>query len=459
MRRREFIKLSIAAGSALLLPNSAEAKRIDFDNLNFDSSALENNNAQTIIVFLYGGASQLGGNLVNIDEIEQNSQNSYHDYFRGITKTENNCWQEAGGKYMEEMIKNGDMTLYRSCYSPTRERENNKSHGLCVLQNQRGTFDVDGAGGIVGNIAAVLYRYGKVGADTPMPFVTMEGDSHFYDMSDDPTPTYLKPAAFTKELSNPYERSIWTVRRWFYYNEEEQKKDHYDESDEKGGFDPQLTKDMDTLAQSYNKNKTIKDDFDKRAKLDKFIKEISNSEVPDLGDDSYADDDFSKKLKTAVTLLDKNPSTKILTLNTGGLGGWDDHNGAREYVIRMEHLFKALKSATAHLKAIDKIDTINIMVFGDFGRNVNLNSAYGWDHGNLQNLYVIGGKKYFTHQGIVGETVLDVTGKLNRLWLKPKDGTYTFEPLSIAATIYKLYGIENPNALTGGNYPPVNVLS
>ena len=97
--------------------------------------------------------------------------------------------------------------------------------------------------------------------------------------------------------------------------------------------------------------------------------------------------------------------------------------------------------------------------FGDFGRNVNLNSAYGWDHGNLQNLYVIGGKKYFTNQGIAGETVLDVTGKLNRLWLKPKDGTYTFEPLSIAATIYKLYGIENPNALTGGNYPPVNVLS
>ena len=193
--------------------------------------------------------------------------------------------------------------------------------------------------------------------------------------------------------------------------------------------------------------------------MDNFIKSIKNATTPDLGDDNYLNDTFANKLKSAVTLLDKNPQTKILTLNTGGLGGWDDHNEARGYVTRMEYLFRALRSATAHLKAIDKIGTINIMVFAEFGRNVNLNSAFGWDHGNLQNLYVIGGKNYFTHKGVVGETVLDVTGKLNRLWLKPKSGTYTFEPMSIASTLYQLYGIENPNELTSGSFEPLNILA
>jgi len=34
--------------------------------------------------------------------------------------------------------------------------------------------------------------------------------------------------------------------------------------------------------------------------------------------------------------------------------------------------------------------------------------------------------------------------------LVPKDGSPEFEPLSVAATIYKIYGIENPEVLTGG---------
>ena len=124
----------------------------------------------------------------------------------------------------------------------------------------------------------------------------------------------------------------------------------------------------------------------------------------------------------------------------------------------MENLFATLYSAMAHLKAVGKDGKINIMVFAEFGRNVNLNSANGWDHGNLQNLYVLGGKDYFNHKGVVGETVVDVTGKLNRLWLKPKQGTYWFEPISIASTLYKLYGIENPEVLTGGNFDTLNVL-
>jgi len=152
--------------------------------------------------------------------------------------------------------------------------------------------------------------------------------------------------------------------------------------------------------------------------------------------------------------------TKIITLNTGGLGGWDDHNEARDYIKRSNSLFRALRSAVAHIKAIEKEDKINIIVFAEFGRNVNLNLAYGWDHGNLQNVYVFGGKKYFSHKGVVGETIVDNTGVLNRLWLKPKDGTYWFEPMSIATTLYKIYGIQNPELLTTtSNYEELSILN
>jgi uncharacterized protein (DUF1501 family) len=116
----------------------------------------------------------------------------------------------------------------------------------------------------------------------------------------------------------------------------------------------------------------------------------------------------------------------------------------------MEALFSALKSAMDHIKAENKDTEINIMVFGDFGRNVNLNSALGWDHGNNQNLFLLGGKNYFNHIGVVGETKLNNTGSLNRLYLVPKEGSAEFEPVSIASTIYKIYGIENPEVLTGG---------
>ena len=120
----------------------------------------------------------------------------------------------------------------------------------------------------------------------------------------------------------------------------------------------------------------------------------------------------------------------------------------------MEDLFETLAVAVEHIKAEGKINNINIMVWGDFGRNVNLNSSFGWDHGNLQNLFVIGGTNYFNHVGVVGETELESTGAINRLYLKPTADSYWFEPASVGATLYSIYGITNPEYLTGG-HPPI----
>ena len=148
--------------------------------------------------------------------------------------------------------------------------------------------------------------------------------------------------------------------------------------------------------------------------------------------------------------MDYNADSQVISLSTSGLGGWDDHNDARNYLSRMEQLFRALKSAMAHIRAVNKRQQINIMIMGDFGRGVNLNSANGWDHGNLQTAYVLGGTRYFNTPGIVGETEVVDLGSVNRLYLRPVTNSYWFEPLSIASTIYSIYGITNPEVLTNG---------
>lgn len=446
MQRRDFMKLSMALSTAVLLPDFTYSKDLNLSEINFSTAINNNNQAQTIIIYMYGGASQLGGNLSNIDEIKESSQSNYDSYFRGITPTTNNCWQEAGGSHMETLVANGDMTLFRCCYSQVREETNNKAHGSCTTQNQKGSFD-DNNAGILANLAQILEDNGVVNENTLMPFVTLEGESKFYTEGRVPLQGFLKPVGMSEDLDNPYSRYS---RDWRYYTREEREISGYNNSET--GFDAALHAKMDTLAQSNNEAGKIKDAFGRRSSLDTFIDDISTSVTPELGEDAYPTNNrFADKLETAIKILSKNPDTKVVTVGTGGLGGWDDHNEARDYVDRTESLFRTLRSAMAHIKAEGKENNINIMVFGEFGRNVNLNSALGWDHGNLQNFYVLGGKGYFNHKGVVGETVVENTGQINRLYLKPQTGSYQFEPLSIAATLYKIYGIENPETLTNNN--------
>jgi len=445
MKRRNFIKLSLATYASLMLPSSSSAANVDFSQINFDGTAYSANSAQTILIYMYGGASSLAGNISNMDVIESESQSSY-DYFRGVTPTANECWQEAGGTHMEEMMDAGDMTLFRSCYSQVREDAGNKAHGSCTIQNQKGTFDED-AGGIVANLAQVLQSNGVINEDSVLPFVTLEGESTFYTEGREPLPSYLKPVGLDENFSNPYKRSY--VREWYKYTSQEREIADYRDSEL--GFDPVLDSVMNSTAQNHNSNIKIKDAFDKRGSLGEFIDGIKDAATPDLGVNAYPENSsFAEKIEAAIKIMSNNPDTKVITMGTGGLGGWDDHNDARNYVTRSEELFASLKSAMAHLEAVGKKNNISIMVFGEFGRNVNLNSALGWDHGNLQNLYVLGGNGYFTHRGVVGETEVDVTGSINRLYLKPKANTEQFEPLSIAATLYKIFGITNPEILTDG---------
>jgi len=433
MNRRDFLKLSLCAGCSSLIPAFPRlAAAGPLDNVSFNAATYSNNRPQTIMVFLYGGPSELAGNFTNYDQFKNLSQTNYAEYFgsSNLQATTHGFWNAAGGNIMEELLANGDLNVFRTCFSQVRWNDDNRSHGICVAQNQRGTFNQDAAG-IFSNLARVLYSNDIIDDNTTMPFLTMEGESGFYARGNLSMIPIIEPISINENLDNPFSRSS--------------ERDYTDT--------------MDALAQARNRalnlSPKITDAFAKRAKMESFIDTIDTISDPDLGANNYDEDNsFADKLKTAIKIMNYNADTQVITLGTGGLGGWDDHNDAENYLGRMDRLFRALRSAMAHIRQVGKIDKINIMVMGDFGRGLNLNSANGWDHGNLQNFFLLGGKKYFNTPGVVGQTAVNSTGSANRLYSIPKSGTYWFEPLSVAATIYSIYGITNPEVLTG-NQPVI----
>ncbi|HIP28477.1 MAG TPA: hypothetical protein EYG82_04815, partial [Sulfurovum sp.] len=351
MERRKFIKLSLALGSYILAPQFSYASPLDLSKINFSAAIETSNAAQTLIIYLYGGASQLAGNLSNIEEIKMASQSNYDNYFNTVTQTTNNLWKEAGGDAMESLLSSGDMTLFRCCYSQVREEVNNKAHAVCTAQNQKGSFDEDSAG-IIANLTNILSANNSINANSVMPFVTMEGESTFYRDGHIPVPGYLKPIGLNESFDNPYDRD--NVRRWYYYTEAERDSapDNYWKPDNQGGFLPALTTTMDTLAQQHNSTGKIKDIFTQRDSRSQFINSIKTSTTPDLGSDAYPQDSrFAEQIEGAIKLLTHNADTKVLTISTGRLGSWDDHNEARNYVNRTQDLFLSLKSAMAHIRA------------------------------------------------------------------------------------------------------------
>ncbi len=443
MNRRDFLKLSLYAGCSSLIPSLPRlAAAGSLDNVSFNAATYSNNTPQTIMIFLYGGASELAGNFTNYNQFKNLSQSNYDNYFgsSNLQSTTHGFWNAAGGDLMEELLANHDLNVFRTCFSQVRWDNDNRSHGICVAQNQRGTFNEDAAG-IFSNLARVLYNNGIIGSNTTMPFLTMDGESGFYARGDLEMIPIIEPISMNENLDNPFSR----------------------------GSERDYSGSMDALAQarnqSLNLSPKITDAFAKRSEMEDFIDTIDTIPDPNLGTNSngedlnYEDNSFARKLKTAIKIMNYNADTRVIALGTGGLGGWDDHNDAENYLGRMDRLFRALRSAMAHIHQVGKIGTINIMVMGDFGRGLNLNSAHGWDHGNLQSFYLLGGRNYFNTPGVVGQTVVNSTGSANRLYSVPKSGTYWFEPLSVAATIYSIYGITNPEVLTDGRPVISNLIS
>ncbi len=442
INRRQFLKAAGLCGlslaiSPLILKHRAMAALPG--NLMFAAASTI---PQIIHVFLYGGPSELAGNMTNIDEISANSQNPYPGGVRG-DRTANNFWGNAGGTFMEQMLGNNELSIYRMV---NRVKDTSRAHGHCVAQNLAGNLDLDNAG-IATTLAALVDKYSlfnKPVDDLLLPFVSFEGDSRVFSPGDLNIPVVLRPINLNSNFNNPYARKRNS-------NLDAQNDDINDRALD------DLAKGVSAQFPQFGK---VNNAFIKRAELAAFIENSFNSDQiaadlpvdPDTGMQLvYPNTNFGNRLRAAVSLAIKNPETIFISLGSGGLGGWDDHSNAlTNYPGRIRGLMEALQVAARHLSLM-MADNIVINVFGDFGRNVNLNDAGGWDHGNNQNLYTIGGS------GIPGRALGKLVGKTQRLgtpyqnrqFTSPTGDSYQCEPFAIASTVFRYFGVLNPELLTG----------
>ena len=354
MRRRTFMKLAGAAGAGILLPLPwRRAAAAIPSGLQYQKPAA--GLPKLIHVFLYGGPSELAGNLTNIVEIQQNSQYAYDDYLvqesggiltPGPSVTTNGFWgpstpgtndDSAGGDSMERLVASGDMTAYRTV---NRVKDDNKGHGTSVAQDLAGNLSVD-APGMAATLGAVLAAhdaFGKPLDQLIMPVISFDGDARVFGLGDLDVPLALQPMSLNPDFQNPYSRA---------------------RSEALAVADP-VNAQLDALAAQVSGRLSgvtkINEAFARRAGLDAFIAaHFSQAAVDDslatLGI-TYPDTNFGSRLKAAVYLALNNEDTFFINLGSGGLGGWDDHSEAlREYPTRMRELMQALEVAVQHLRA------------------------------------------------------------------------------------------------------------
>lgn len=507
MNKRTFLKSVAALGGSALLPSS-----INPLSMYKTASAAVDYSAATVVapiimpqvinVFLYGGPSDLSGNLSNIVDIEANSQNSYAAAFGGriLTNdttgdaaegfiTKNGFWRGtpnnnnphlddngAGGRAMQFMLDNDYMSVYRTLM---KRLDGTRSHRESLLQSFKGSLDIEGSAGVGTKIAATLFQHraqfegstvladgtaiNDMVEDLLLPFVSFEGDTRAFQQDPDfNIPLLYRGITLDQNFNNPYSRIS----------------NNNNEALEALAAT--------TRTEAYNARfYAAANSFDLREFLEGRINNIGTADDPanlplitDPADAAamgitagerleYPNNRYTSRVRAAVTLALVNPASLYITVG-GGLGGWDDHNnGIDRYRNRMNDLFEVMKAASMHIKYADQLrgglltldnktrptDNIVINMFGDFGRRVNLNNNQGWDHGNNQNLFTFGGAGVRAGGAdalgkVVGSTVRVGAGGTNNQVTEPAPGSYEAEPMSVASTVYSYFGVQNPEVLT-----------
>lgn len=528
MNRRLFLKALASVTGGAILPQTVSFSSlssmykqanaaINYTSVNINAPSVM---PQIINIFLYGGPSELAGNLSNIADIEQNSQSKYTDFFPGILDPQNvatdglvtpsGFWgsnlsginneadRGAGGDDMQFLLDQGHMSVYRTMM---KRKNTSQSHRESILMSQKGSLDIDFAPGFGYKLAALISENRASfegttaladGTGTPisdvekliMPFVSvLDGDTRIFDKdSAVPVPLLFNGISVDSDLDNPFSRNIPNP-----------------------GADPVAEEAaLDAIVQSSLNESTR--DYSEVVEAFKLRQELADamgvydtadlSILPTLTDANdiaanggsaalvYPNTSVGRSLRAAVTLAVENPGTLFATVG-GAFGGWDDHNnGVDRYPQRMRQVFEALRVAMMHIKYSHNLptqinalnrptDNIIINVFGDFGRRVNLNTSLGWNHGNNQNLYTLGGAQpgLRTATGsdamgkIVGKTIRVGDAGADRQFTAPDPGAttkYEFEPMSVASNIYKYFGVDyvttpisesNPDPLTSFEDP------
>lgn len=507
MNRRKFLKAMSAAGVSVFAPSSLNMMSM-YKNANAAINYAGTNVAapvvmpQVINIFLYGGPSELAGNLTNIQDIHNNSQNSYTAAFgnRILTFdndgtgnngfiTRNGFWRGAGGLDMQFLLDQGYMSVYRTMM---KRLDGTRSHRENLLMSQKGSLDIETSAGIATRLAATILQnrtdyeasttladgtaigsFSNGVEDLFLPFVSFEGDTRLFAPDPDvQIPLLMRGTTLDEDFDNPYTRN-------------------------NNSNDAALTALINKVLPGVYKSRFsgVNNAFILREFLETKMAALTPAVSVNLNTDSsgdplpnvtnatdaaavgiatgaqlvYPDTRFTDRIRASVTLALKNPASLFLTVG-GGLGGWDDHNNAiTDYPNRMSDLFATLKAAMLHIKYSNGMTTLDgttrntvsniaINMHGDFGRLVNLNGAQGgWDHGNNQNLYTFGiaGANSPRPAGalgkVVGSTIRVGASGVNNQMTEPAPGSYEAEPMSIASTVYSYFGVQNSAILTADN--------
>lgn len=512
MNRRMFLKALASVCGASVIPQTFSLSSmykqanaaIDYSSVNISASSVPAVMPQVINLFLYGGPSELAGNLSNIVDIEQNSQTKYTNFFPGIldaqapttngSVTPRGFWGSndtgngsdnglgAGGDDMEFLVSQGHMSVYRTMM---KRKNTSQSHRESILMSQKGSLDVDFASGFGHKLAAIISEHRALyqtnttlagGVAIPdveklvMPFVSiLDGDTRIFDKDGSTTvPLLFNGISVNDDLSNPFSRG-----------------------EPNGDASALETLAQQTSAQSNKDYSEVIEAFKLRKELADAIGVFDAADLnvlPALTDAAdiaanggsailtYPNTAIGRTLRAAVTLDIENPGTLFTTLG-GAFGGWDDHNnGVDQYPRRMREVFEALRVAMMHIKyshnsttqingLIRPTDNIIINVFGEFGRRVNLNTSLGWNHGNNQNFYTLGGKRAGLRTvtgtdalgNMVGTTVRVGDSGEDRQFTEPATNSYEFEPMSVAANIYKHFGVVAPAVIDDNNPDPLTM--
>lgn len=246
MKRRNFIKSMGALGAVVAAPSIFQNEY--FIKQARAAAAINEANfvpparlPQVINIFLYGGPSELAGNLTNIDDINANSQNPYNSDNGGagggilLTTqedptngqiTQNGFWKDAGGSIMEELMAGTGLggageemlSVYRTI---NRRKENTRAHRPSILSSQKGNLDIEMSGGVGTTLASVLYANkgmidgtallgGRPLEELVLPFVSFEGESSAFapDSSTGSVnlPLQLRGISMDQRFRNPYTR-------------------------------------------------------------------------------------------------------------------------------------------------------------------------------------------------------------------------------------------------------------
>ena len=483
MKRRDFIKVVGATGVAMFVPSSLKLSSLYKSAnaaVNYAGAEVVRPSVmpQVINMYLNGGPSELAGNLTNIATIADNSSGSYVSAFGdGILEnasgggqiTTDGFWADAGGTEMQFMLDQGHMSVYRTLF---KVKNATRSHRESVLMGNKGSLDVDTGAGIGTRIAAMMNTNSATyeGAtlangsviglleDMTFPFVYFDADRGSFALDQDvPIPLLLQGVALDQNLDNPYSRTSSNDTLL-----EELRNKVLTEAD--------LAR-FSGVAKSMDVRQGLADKITGlAASTSQPLPTVSGAEATANGGATLSY--INSNIEAAITLAVENPESLYITVG-GGLGGWDDHNDvAARYLGRMQNLMRDLQTAMLHIKysgtqtpgvtstpggMVRTTDNIVINIFGDFGRLVNLNNGGGWDHGNNQNLYTFGGAAVRPAGNalgkVVGTTVWAGTKGQNNQVTVPAPGSYTFEPMSVAASIYGYFGAQNPSVLTASTGP------